>query len=56
MISLIIHVICLQLKVGDKLFVNYNFDDPGSLGFWYDARVINYTLKGLPHICTSKVL
>ena len=28
-----------DIKQGNRIFVNYNFDNPGELGFWYDAMV-----------------
>jgi len=41
-----------DVKVGDKLFVNYNFEKPDSLGFWYDAQVeaVKKTTRTL--VCT----
>jgi hypothetical protein len=29
-----------QLKDGTKVLLNYNFDQPGELGFWYKAVVV----------------
>lgn len=28
-----------ELKVGDRVMVNYNYDEPTSRGYWYDAVV-----------------
>lgn len=29
-----------QLKVGDKIMVNYNIDEPDKNGFWYDFTIV----------------
>ena len=43
-----------DLKVGDVVFVNYNFENPNELGFWYDAKIegIRKTTKTV--ICNIK--
>ena len=28
-----------DVKVGDKVMINYNYDEPLSRGYWYDAVV-----------------
>ena len=28
-----------ELKVGDKVMVNYNYDDACARGYWYDSMV-----------------
>ena len=43
-----------HLKSGDMVMVNYNYDEPDTRGYWYDAKVISTrstrTIKEL--ICT----
>ena len=39
-----------ELKVGNKVMVNYNLDHPKEIGFWYDAiisRKVNKRNKAL---------
>ena len=36
-----------SLSPGEKLLVNYNFDDPGSVGFWYRATLIQQSPEGV---------
>lgn len=28
-----------KVRIGDKVMVNYNYDDPTARGYWYDAIV-----------------
>ena len=46
-----------RLKMSDLVMVNYNYDEPDTRGYWYDAKVISTrstrTIKEL--ICTVYV-
>lgn len=34
------HIISLEdVEIGSRVFVNYNYDEPTSRGYWYDAIV-----------------
>jgi len=41
-----------DIKVDDRVFVNYNFEDPDSLGFWWDAKVETVKRTTRTVICT----
>ena len=30
-----------QVDIGRRVFINYNYDEPDSRGYWYDAVVTN---------------
>lgn len=34
-----------DLKVGDKVLVNYNIEDPSKRGFWYEATITSLKSK-----------
>jgi len=41
-----------DIKVDEKVVVNYNFDNPGDLGFWYEAKVEQVKRTTRTVICT----
>eukprot|EP00088_Acartia_fossae_P020781 TRINITY_DN2230_c0_g1_i1.p1 TRINITY_DN2230_c0_g1~~TRINITY_DN2230_c0_g1_i1.p1 ORF type:complete len:698 (+),score=216.45 TRINITY_DN2230_c0_g1_i1:39-2132(+) len=41
-----------DMKQGDNVFVNYNFDKPDELGFWYEAKVEQVKRTTRTVICT----